>query len=105
MFEIDEVNYQGSAGLTALSGKPIGTATVAIGQWKVGTRQFKAEEVLAGSSVPGGTRDVVVGDVIGRTGDQLTVRGSSLLRSDGTFTFRDTLTVKWERPQRSGNRP
>ena len=76
-----------------MSGKPIGTATVAIGQWKVGTRQFKAEEVLAGSSVPGGTRDVVVGDVIARTGDQLTVRGASLLRSDGTFTFRDTLTV------------
>ena len=76
-----------------MSGKPTGTATVAIGQWKVGTRQFKAEEVLAGSSVPGGTRDVVVGDVIARTGDQLTVRGASLLRSDGTFTFRDTLTV------------
>lgn len=93
VFEIDEVNYQGNGGLAALSGKPIGTATVAIGQWKVGTRQFKAEEVLAGSSVPGGTRDVVVGDVIARTGDQLTVRGASLLRSDGTFTFRDTLTV------------
>ena len=93
VFEIDEVNYQGNGGLAALSGKPTGTATVAIGQWKVGTRQFKADEVLAGSSVPGGTRDVVVGDVIARTGDQLTVRGASLLRSDGTFTFRDTLTV------------
>lgn len=93
VFEIDEVNYQGNAGLAALSVKPISTATVAIGQWKIGTRQFEAEEVLAGSSVPGGTRDVVVGDVIARTGDQLTVRGASLLRSDGTFTFRDTLTV------------
>jgi len=93
VFEIDEVNYQGNGGLAALSVKPIGTATVAIGQWKIGTRQFKAEEVLAGSSVPGGTRDVVVGDVIARIGDQLTVRGASLLRSHGTFTFRDTLTV------------
>jgi hypothetical protein len=92
-FEIDEVNYQGSAGLIALSGKTAGTATLAFGQWKVGTKQFKAHEVLAGSSVPGGTRDVVVGDVIARTGDQLTVRGASLLRSDGTFTFRDTITV------------
>jgi hypothetical protein len=36
---------------------------------------------------------VVAGDVIARTGDQLTVRGASLIRSDGTFTFRDTLTV------------
>jgi hypothetical protein len=49
--------------------------------------------VLGGSSVPGGTRDVVIGDVIARTGDQLTVRGASLLRSDGTFTFHDTVTV------------
>ncbi len=93
VFEIDEVNYQGNAGLAALSVKPVGTATVAIGHWRVGTRQFKADEVLAGSSVPGGTRDVVVGEVIARTGDQLTVRGASLLRSDGTFTFRDTITV------------
>jgi hypothetical protein len=93
VFEIDEVNYQGSAGLTALSAKTPGTATVAIGQWKPGTKQFKADEVLAGSSVPGGTRDVVVGAVIARNGDQLTVRGASLLRSDGTFTFHDTITL------------
>lgn len=93
VFEIDEVNSQGSAGLTALSGKAPGTATVAIGQWRPGTKQFHADEVLAGSSVPGGTRDVVVGDVIARTGDQLTVRGASLLRRDGTFTFHDTITV------------
>jgi len=92
-FEIDEVNYQGAAGLAALAAKPTGTATVAIGEWKVDTKQFKANEVLAGSSVPGGTRDVVTGVVIARTGDQLTVRGASLIRSDGTFTFRDTVTV------------
>jgi len=92
-FEIDEVSYQGAAGLAALAAKPTGTATVAIGEWKVDTKQFKANEVLAGSSVPGGTRDVVTGVVIARTGDQLTVRGASLIRSDGTFTFLDTVTV------------
>jgi len=92
-FEIDEVTYQGAAGLSALAAKPIGTATGAIGQWKVDTKQFKANEVLAGSSVPGGTRDVVTGVVIARTGDQLTVRGASLIRSAGTFTFHDTVTV------------
>ncbi len=93
VFEIDEVTYQGAAGLAALEAKPAATATVAIGQWKIGTRQFKADEVLAGTSVAGGDRDVVVGDVIARSGDLLTVRGASLLRKDGTFTFRDTLTV------------
>jgi hypothetical protein len=93
VFEIDEVNYQGAAGLAALNAKPAGTATVAVGEWQVSTTRFKADEVLAGSSVPDGTRDVVVGEVIARAGDQLTVRGASLIRSDGTFTFRDTLTV------------
>ncbi|MBI3355746.1 MAG: DUF4382 domain-containing protein [Nitrospirae bacterium] len=93
VFEIDEVNYQGDAGLAALDAKPAATATVAVGEWKIGTRHFRASEVLAGSSVPGGTRDVVVGDVVARIGDQLTVRGASLLRSDGTFTFHDTVTV------------
>ena len=92
-FEIDEVPYQGAAGLAALDAKPTATATVAIGEWKIGTRHFKAHEVLAGTSVAGGDRDVVVGDVISRSGDTLTVRGAALLRKDGTFTFRDTLTV------------
>lgn len=93
VFEIDEVNYQGDAGLAALEAKPAATATVAMGVWKIGTRHFRASEVLAGSSVPGGERDVVVGDVIARTGDTLTVRGASLLRKDGTFSFHDTVTV------------
>jgi hypothetical protein len=92
-FEIDEVSSQGTAGLTALSAKPAGTATVAVGEWDAGNKQFNASQVLAGSSVPGGTRDVVVGEVIARSGDALTVRGASLIRNDGTFTFRDTLTV------------
>jgi hypothetical protein len=93
VFEIDEVTYQGAAGLTALAAKPTGTATLAIGDWKVDTKRFKANEVLAGSSVPDGTRDVVTGVVIARTGDQLTLRGATLVRSDGTFTFHDTVTV------------
>ncbi len=93
VFEIDEVNYQGAAGLAALDAKPAGTATVAIGEWRVGARHFLASEVLGGSSVPGGTRDVVVGSVIARSGDTLTVRGASLLRTDGTFSFHDTVTV------------
>ncbi|HSS30645.1 MAG TPA: hypothetical protein VLL06_06475, partial [Nitrospiraceae bacterium] len=93
IFEIDEVTYQGDAGLAALAAKPTGTATVANGEWKADTKRFKATEVLAGSSVPGGTRDVATGVVIARSGNQLTVRGATLVRSDGTFTFRDTVTV------------
>jgi hypothetical protein len=93
IFEIDEVTYQGDAGLTALAAKPIRTATVANGEWKADTKRFQATEVLAGSSVPGGARDVVTGVVIARSGNQMTVRGATLVRSDGTVTFRDTVTV------------
>jgi hypothetical protein len=93
VFEIDGVTYQADAGLAALAAKPTGTATVAIGKWDVVAKQFKANEVLAGSSVPGGTKDVVTGVVIARSGDQLTVKGATLVRSDGTFTFNETVTV------------
>ncbi len=93
VFEIDQVAYQGDAGLTALATKPTGTATVAIGKWDVVAKQFKANEVLAGSSVPGGTKDVVTGVVIARSVDQLTVKGATLVRSDGTFMFNEIVTV------------
>ena len=93
VFEIDQATYQGDAGLPALAAKPAGTATVAIGKWDVVAKQFKANEILAGSSVPGGTKDVVTGVVIARSGDQLTVKGATLVRSDGTFTFNETVTV------------
>jgi len=92
-FEIDGVAYVGVAGLTALAAKPVGTATVAVGTLNVAARRFVATEVYAGSSVPWGASDAVSGNVIARSGDTLTVRGATLLRADGTFSFHDTATV------------
>lgn len=92
-FEIDQTSYTGSAGLTALAAKPRLTATVAIGTLNLVTRRFIATEVLAGSSVPFGTSDVVTGNVIARSGNTLTVKGAELVRSSGTLIFRDTVTV------------
>lgn len=92
-YEIDQVGYQGAGGLNALSLKPSGTATVAFGAVDPATRRFLASEVYAGSSVPYGTSDVVTGSVIARSGDTLTLRGASLERTDGTFTFQETMTV------------
>ena len=92
-FEIDQTNYMGSAGLNALVAKPRFTATVAIGTFDLATRRFMATEVLAGSSVPFGTSDVVTGNVIVRSGNVLTVKGAELVRSTGTLIFRDTVTV------------
>ncbi len=93
MFEIDGIGSQGTIGLTQLSGKLSGTATLAVGEWHRNPRRFLAQEVLAGSSLPWGTADVVTGHVIARAGDELTVLGATLIRQDGTFIFRDRVKV------------
>ena len=93
IFEIDGVSYQGAAGLQALALKSDFTATVAIGDLKFAPRRFEAREVYAGSSVPGGDQDVITGSVIARSGDTLTVRGATLMRSDGSVIFNDQASV------------
>jgi hypothetical protein len=49
--------------------------------------------VRAGSSVVFGTRDVLTGNVLARSGNTLTVKGAELVRSDGSLIFRDTVSV------------
>ena len=93
-FEIDQVNYVGSAGLSALAAKSQLTATLAIGTLDLTTRRFIATEVLAGSSVPFGTSDVLTGNVTSRSGSTaFVVKGAELVRSNGTLIFGDTVTV------------
>ncbi|HET7201387.1 MAG TPA: hypothetical protein VFI80_11305 [Burkholderiales bacterium] len=92
-YEINQTPFVGAAGLTALSQLTPLTATVAIGTLVPGTRQFLATEVFAGSSVSFGTRDVLTGNVIARSGNTLTVKGAALVRKDGTLLFRDTVSV------------
>jgi hypothetical protein len=92
-FEIDGISYQGATGLMQLKLKPLGTATVAVGNFNMATHTFLATEVYAGSSVAFGTKDVVTGSVIARSGNALTVRGAALVRMDGTLLFNDNVTV------------
>jgi hypothetical protein len=93
-YEIDGIVYQGSSGLTALGGKPFGTATIAVGDLNTSTHRFIALEVYAGSSVPFGTSDALTGSVIARSGDILTVRGASLVRAAGSVIFNDDVRVQ-----------
>jgi len=93
VFEINQTNYVGGAGLNLLAQQPQLTATVAIGTLDPATRRFIATEVLAGSSVPFGTSDVLTGNVTARIGNTLTVRGAELFRSDGTLSFQNTVSV------------
>lgn len=92
-FEIDGTPYLGAQGLTALAAKAPGTAVVAWGVLEPGTRRFLAERVLAGTSVPWGSADIAKGTVIARSGDVLTLRGTTLIRADMSVVFHDTLSV------------
>ncbi|MES9970621.1 MAG: DUF4382 domain-containing protein [Candidatus Thiodiazotropha sp.] len=96
VYEIDGASFQGEAGLVALDAMSTLTATVAIGdlQRVDGRFMFQATEVYAGSSVAGGDLDAVKGNVIARSGDQLTVRGATLMRANGSVIFRDTITIQ-----------
>jgi hypothetical protein len=93
IFEIDGITYTGSDGLTVLATQPQYTAVVAIGHLRLHPLRFEADEVHAGSSVPGGDMDVVKGSVIARSGDVVTLRGATMIRNDGTVVFNDNVTV------------
>ena len=93
VFEIDGVTYSGSDGLTVLATEPQYTAVVALGHLRLNPLRFEADEVHAGSSVPGGSMDVVKGSVIARSGNIVTLRGATLIRNDGTVVFNDNVAV------------
>ena len=94
VFEVDGESYQGNAGLVAMDTLPRFSATLVRGDIKLNPRRFVAREVYAGSSVPGGSDDVVTGNVIARSGDTLTVKGATLIRAGGSVVFNDEVTVR-----------
>ena len=92
-FEVNDTQYMGVEGLRALSAAGDGTPTIALGVLNVAARQFTANIVLAGSSVPGIDSDAVAGNVIARDGNLLTVRGATIIASDRRAHFHDDVTV------------
>lgn len=93
LYEIDGTQYNGAAGLDAMAALDPLTAVVAMGDLKFDPLRFEARQVYAGSSVPGGTQDVVRGNVISRQGDALTVKGATLIRGESSVVFNDEVTV------------
>jgi len=79
-FEVNGQSATGAAGLRALSDAGPGTATAAFGTLVTADRTFTAERVHAGSSVPGQGHDTVIGSIISRTGNELIVRGGTIVR-------------------------
>ena len=93
-FEVDERMYVGVEGLRALDAAGPGTPTVAHGTLNVAERAFTANIVLAGSSVPGIDRDAVVGNVIKRNLNFLTIRGATIVPNDRRAHFHDDVVVE-----------
>ena len=93
-FEVNEESFTGSEGLRALNAAGRGTPTVARGTLNVAAREFTADVVLAGSSVPGIDRDAVKGNIIKRDGNFLTVRGATIIPSDRRAHFHDDVVVE-----------
>jgi hypothetical protein len=81
-YEINGASHAGAAGLAALAALPAGTITAAFGTLQVSDRSFTALRVLAGTSLEGPNLDGLVGAVIARNGNVLTVRGATLERHD-----------------------
>jgi hypothetical protein len=86
-FEINGTPYVGAAGLIQLAALPADTITVAFGSLQSTDQSFTALQVLAGTSVPGTGVDHIVGNVISRTGNTLTVHGAHMDGHDGSDDF------------------
>ncbi len=94
IYDINGNLYEGEDGLLAMNELTIHTAIVVIGDLKLAPHRFRAREVYAGSSVPGGTLDVVKGNVISRLEDTIILKGASLVRESGSVIFNDMVTVQ-----------
>jgi hypothetical protein len=79
-FEINGQPFAGVAGLMQLATLPAGTIALAFGNLQPSDQTFTATAVLAGTSAEGGGFDHIVGNVIARTGNTLTIHGA---RMDG----------------------
>ncbi len=94
LYEIDGLSYQGEAGLSVMASLAQLTGVIVRGRVRFNPLRFEAEQVFSGSSVPGGTLDVVQGSVISRTDDVIQVHGARVTRADGTIVFNDAITVQ-----------
>jgi hypothetical protein len=86
-FEINGTPFVGAAGLAQLATLSADTLTVAFGAVDASDQAFTASQVLAGTSVPGIGADHIVGNVIARTANTLTVHGAHMDGHDGGEEF------------------
>ncbi len=93
VFEVDGVTALGAEGLALLAAKARFTPVIVFGNMNLREGLFRAHEVIAGTSVPGGDQDALRGTVIARSGDSLTVRGAAVNRGGGRVILNTNVTV------------
>ena len=94
-FEIDGNTYTGSAGLTALAALPAGSRTAAFGTLNTISAASPRSACTPARASRVRSSSVVHGSVIARNGNQLTVRGATLVRRNGSVVVarRDTTLI------------
>jgi hypothetical protein len=92
-YEINGTPFTGADGLAALAQLPAGTPTLSKVVESVADHALNAENVLAGSSVPGADADAVEGWVAGRDGDMLQLTAVTVVPNDGDVTFSNEFEV------------
>jgi hypothetical protein len=75
-YEINGTPSSGAAGLAALAALPANSITAAYGSLQSSDQAFTATRVLAGTSLEGGGMDHLLGSVVARSGNTLTVHGA-----------------------------
>ncbi len=93
VYEIDGISYSGNSGLAQMDQLSLASWMVVYGSLNTSTRRFEASEVYAGNSVPGSDQDSVVGVVLARNGDQLSVDAGAIVTAEGVLIFNQQVSV------------
>jgi hypothetical protein len=93
LYEIDGESFQGQDGLEAMSVMDPLSAIVVVGDLEFNPLRFEADQVYAGTSVPWGNQDIVSGSVLARDENNITIKGATLVRSNGSVIFHDVVSV------------
>lgn len=83
----------GASGISALKANGDNKLVLVQGSFNLTNHHFEAQQVFAGSSVPGGSADSIEGIVTARSGNTLTLRSAAVSRAGQGTTFSDGVTV------------
>lgn len=93
LFELNGDMYEGQNGLAAMENLDPLCPMLVLGGLKFNPLRFEADQVFAGTSAFPGDQDMVSGTVVARSGNELTVKGATLVQRSGGIIFHDLVTV------------